>query len=34
MGTVPDVQLIRRLTVCDAATLEKVEAALKVWLGL
>jgi mRNA-degrading endonuclease toxin of MazEF toxin-antitoxin module len=34
IGTVPDVQLIRRLTVCDAATLENVEAALKRWLGL
>ena len=34
IGTVPDVQLIRRLAVCDANTLEKVEAALSVWLGL
>jgi mRNA-degrading endonuclease toxin of MazEF toxin-antitoxin module len=34
IGTVPDVQLIRRLTVCDAATLANVEAALKRWLGL
>jgi mRNA interferase MazF len=34
IGTVPDVQLIRRLTVCDEATLAKVEEALKCWLGL
>lgn len=34
IGTVPDVQLVRRLTVCDSATVEKVEAALKLWLGL
>ena len=34
IGTVPDVQLVRRLTMCDAATLELVEAALKRWLGL
>lgn len=34
IGTVLDAQLIRRLTVCDAATLAKVETALKIWLGL
>ena len=34
IGTVPDVQLIRRLALCDTNTLEKVEAALSVWLGL
>lgn len=32
--TVPDVQLVRRLGVIDAATLAQVEAALKRWLGL
>ena len=30
----PDVQLIRRLAVCDTATLAEVEAAVKLWLGL
>jgi mRNA interferase MazF len=34
IGTVPDVQLIRRLTVCDTDTLTKVEDALKRWLAL
>ena len=34
IGTVPDVQLVRRLTVCDVPTMEKVEAALKRWLGM
>ena len=34
IGTMPDVQLIRRLTVCDPATLTKVEIALKRWLSL
>ncbi len=34
IGTMPDVQLIRRLTVCDSATLQKVELALKRWLAL
>jgi mRNA-degrading endonuclease toxin of MazEF toxin-antitoxin module len=34
IGTVPDVQLVRRLTVCDTAMVEKVEAVLKRWLGL
>jgi hypothetical protein len=34
IGTVPDVQLIRRLTVCDTETLTKVEDALKRWLAL
>ena len=34
IGTVPDVQLIRRMTMCDANTLEKVEVALTKWLGL
>ncbi|HCN29165.1 MAG TPA: type II toxin-antitoxin system PemK/MazF family toxin [Verrucomicrobiales bacterium] len=34
IGTVPDVQLVRRLTVCDAGTLAKVEDALKRWLAL
>lgn len=34
IGTMPDVQLIRRLTVCDSETLQKVELALKRWLAL
>jgi len=34
IATVPDVQLMRRLTVCDAETLNRVEHALKSWLGL
>lgn len=34
IGTVPDVQLVRRLTVCDVATMDKVETALKKWLAL
>lgn len=34
IGTVPDVKLIRRLTVCDGVTVSLVEAALKRWLGL
>jgi mRNA-degrading endonuclease toxin of MazEF toxin-antitoxin module len=34
IGTVPDVQLIRRMTMCDTATLEKVESALTRWLAL
>lgn len=34
ISTVPDVQLIRRLTVCDAAILSLVEQALKKWLQL
>ena len=34
IGTVPDVQLIRRLAMCDPATLQKVEAALLRWLRL
>lgn len=34
IGTVPDVQLVRRLTVCDAATVERVDAALRKWLGM
>ncbi len=34
IGTVPDVQLIRRMTVCDADTFSRVEKALKSWLGL
>jgi mRNA interferase MazF len=34
ISTVPDVQLIRRLTVCDPDTLAKVESALQRWLGL
>ncbi len=34
IGTVPDVQLIRRMTVCDVETLEKVEVALRKWLAL
>jgi mRNA-degrading endonuclease toxin of MazEF toxin-antitoxin module len=29
IGTMKDVQLTHRLTVCDAATLAQVEAALK-----
>ncbi len=32
--TVPDMQLVRRLGVMDAAGLAGVEAALKRWLGL
>jgi mRNA interferase MazF len=31
---VPSVQLVRRLGVIDAATLVRVEAAVKAWLGL
>ena len=34
IGTVPDVQLVRRLAVCDAPTLKKVESALQRWLSL
>lgn len=34
LSTVPDVQLMRRLTVCDPATLNCVESALKKWLAL
>ena len=34
IGTVPDVQLIRRLAVCDAETVSKVEEALLRWLCL
>ncbi|MFZ4588882.1 MAG: type II toxin-antitoxin system PemK/MazF family toxin [Terrimicrobiaceae bacterium] len=34
LNSLPDVQLIRRLAVCDAATLPKVEQAVKLWLGL
>ena len=34
ISTVPDVQLIQRMTICDNNTLEKVEAALPRWLGL
>jgi mRNA-degrading endonuclease toxin of MazEF toxin-antitoxin module len=34
IGTVPDVQLVRRLATCDAATVERLESALKKWLGL
>lgn len=34
INSLPDVQLIRRLGICDAATMFKVEAAVKLWLGL
>ena len=34
INSLPDVQLIRRVAICDAATLFKVEAAVKLWLGL
>jgi mRNA-degrading endonuclease toxin of MazEF toxin-antitoxin module len=34
ISTVPDVKLIRRLSVCDASILAKVEDALKRWLAL
>lgn len=34
ISTVPDVQLMRRLSVCDPPTLAKVEAAVKRWLNL
>jgi mRNA-degrading endonuclease toxin of MazEF toxin-antitoxin module len=34
LNTMAEVQLIRRLCVCDAATLAKVEAAVLKWLGL
>ncbi len=34
VATVPDVQLMRRIAICDPATLEKVEIALKRWLNL
>lgn len=34
ISTVPDVQLMRRLSVCDPSTLAKVEAAVKHWLSL
>jgi mRNA interferase MazF len=31
---VPTVRLVRRLAMIDAATLAKVETAVKAWLGL
>lgn len=34
IGTVSDVQLIRRMNACDPATLQNVEEALKRWLSL
>ena len=34
INTMPDVHLVRRLTVCDQATLAKVEAAVMKWLAL
>ncbi len=34
ISTVPDVQLVRRLAVCDASTLKMVETALQRWLSL
>ena len=34
INTLPDVQLIRRLTMCDSATLMNVETALMKWLAL
>ena len=34
ISSLPDAQLIRRLSVCDAETLEKVEVAVMKWLGL
>jgi mRNA interferase MazF len=34
INTMPDVQLIRKLAVCDPATLAAVEEALMKWLML
>jgi mRNA interferase MazF len=34
VATVPIVQLIRRLGAIDAPTLIRIEAAVKLWLGL
>lgn len=34
LGGVPAVHLIRRIGVLDAATLSRVETAVKAWLGL
>lgn len=34
IGTVPDVKLERRLGVVDAATLGRVEQAVRAWLAL
>ena len=34
ISTVPDAYLIRRIAICDNATLEKVESALLKWLGI
>ena len=34
IGSVPNVKLIRRLGVVEAATLGQIEAAVKAWLGL
>ncbi|MFN7562437.1 MAG: type II toxin-antitoxin system PemK/MazF family toxin [Prosthecobacter sp.] len=34
IGSMPDVKLIRRMTVCDATTLQNVETAVKRWLAL
>ena len=34
LGTVPSVRLMRRMGTVDAATLARVEAVVKAWLGL
>ncbi|MFM8717792.1 MAG: type II toxin-antitoxin system PemK/MazF family toxin [Spartobacteria bacterium] len=34
LNSLPDVQLTRRLGICDALTMTKVESAVKLWLGL
>jgi mRNA interferase MazF len=34
IGSIPGAKYMRRLGRVDAATLERVEAALKLWLGL
>lgn len=34
IGGVPSVRLIRRLGSADSTTLEKIENAVKAWLGL
>jgi mRNA-degrading endonuclease toxin of MazEF toxin-antitoxin module len=34
VGSIPRAKYMRRIGQADAATLERVEAALKRWLGL
>ena len=34
LGSIPDVKLERRLGVAETAVIEKVEAAVKLWLAL